>query len=694
MTETLKVYPPRPRVEVESSPRDFSAELNPQQAAAATHGDGPLLIIAGAGTGKTRTLVYRVAHLIERGVKAERILLLTFTRRAAQEMLSRVERLVGSNSKRVHGGTFHATAHRLLRRYGQTAGLPKDFTIMDQGDSADLMQLSRAQLGYAAKVKRFPKKETLQYVYSRHINTGISIEDIVRDDYPQFIDYLEDFGKIYADYTKRKQERNLVDYDDLLLFWALLLEAAPELAKKISGMYDHILVDEYQDTNVLQARVLRGMCSGHSNITVVGDDAQSIYSFRGANFRNILDFPKQFPGATTVTLEQNYRSTQPILHVTNTLISRAAERFTKNLWTERTGGETPWLVAARDEQQQTQFVVDRILELHEEGTPLREIAVLFRAGYMSADLEIELTNRKIPFEKWGGLKFLEAAHVKDVLAFLRILENPRDEVSWYRLLMLLPGIGDATARAAIDSMIAAAWESAAFGRYNPPPRARAAHAALVNLLDGLRNGPLQDEAQVSADIARVRLLYDNILRERYDRVEPRLADLDQLQIIAGGYPDRATFLSALALEPPQATQDLPGGSSKEDDDCLVLSTAHSAKGKEWDAVFVIWAVDGWFPSARCLNSDEETEEERRLMYVALTRPRNYLSVTYPLNAYSSRRGADYSLDQLCRFIDRGVRDNMQRVALSANNAPAPADETPKQSQLDLRALLRSRFSTS
>jgi len=563
---------------------------------------------------------------------------------------------------------------------------------MDQGDSADLMQLSRAQLGYAAKVKRFPKKETLQYVYSRHINTGISIEDIVRDDYPQFIDYLEDFGKIYADYTKRKQERNLVDYDDLLLFWALLLEAAPELAKKIAGMYDHILVDEYQDTNVLQARVLRGMCSGHSNITVVGDDAQSIYSFRGANFRNILDFPKQFPGATTVTLEQNYRSTQPILHVTNTLISRAAERFTKNLWTERTGGETPWLVAARDEQQQTQFVVDRILELHEEGTPLREIAVLFRAGYMSADLEIELTNRKIPFEKWGGLKFLEAAHVKDVLAFLRILENPRDEVSWYRLLMLLPGIGDATARAAIDSMIAAAWESAAFGRYNPPPRARAAHAALVNLLDGLRNGPLQDEAQVSADIARVRLLYDNILRERYDRVEPRLADLDQLQIIAGGYPDRATFLSALALEPPQATQDLPGGSSKEDDDCLVLSTAHSAKGKEWDAVFVIWAVDGWFPSARCLNSDEETEEERRLMYVALTRPRNYLSVTYPLNAYSSRRGADYSLDQLCRFIDRGVRDNMQRVALSANNAPAPADETPKQPLLDLRALLRSRFS--
>jgi DNA helicase-2/ATP-dependent DNA helicase PcrA len=551
------------------------------------------------------------------------------------------------------------------------------------------MQLSRAQLGYAAKSKRFPKKETLQYVYSRHLNTGIQIDEIVREEYPQFVDYLEDFAKIYADYTLRKQDRNLVDYDDLLLFWALMLESSPELAGRIAGMYDHILVDEYQDTNVLQARILRGMCRGHANITVVGDDAQSIYSFRGANFRNILDFPKQFEGATIVTLEQNYRSTQPILTVTNTLISRASQRFTKNLWTRRTGGEQPWLVVAKDEPQQTQFVVDRILELHEEGTPLRQIAVLFRAGYMSAELEIELTNRKIPFEKWGGLKFLEAAHVKDVLAFLRILENPRDEVSWYRLLLLLPGIGDSTARAAIESMASAAWESAAFGRYAPPPRARAAHAALVSLLDGLRNGLSADEAKVAAEIARVRIMYDDVLREKYDRVEPRLADLDQLQAIAAGYPDRATFLSALALEPPEATQDMAGG-TREEDDCLVLSTAHSAKGKEWDAVFLIWAVDGFFPSSRCLNSDEETEEERRLMYVALTRARNHLSVTYPLNAYSSRRGANYSLDQLSRFIDRGVRDNMQRVALES--PPATKQESaPKAPLLDLRALLRSRF---
>ncbi|MDQ6716743.1 MAG: ATP-dependent helicase [Gemmatimonadota bacterium] len=691
MTETI-IYPARDRNVEPGQTRDFAAELNAEQAKAATHGDGPLLIIAGAGTGKTRTLVYRVAHLIDRGVAADRILLLTFTRRASQEMLARAERLVGGNSRRVHGGTFHATAHRLLRKYGPSAGLPKDFTIMDQGDSTDLMQLSRAQLGYASKGKRFPKKETLQYVYSRHINTGFTVESIVRDDYAQFIEYLEDFGKIFADYTKRKQERNLVDYDDLLLFWALMLEASPELRDRIGGLYDHILVDEYQDTNTLQARILKGMCVRHSNITVVGDDAQSIYSFRGANFRNILDFPKQFSGATTVTLEQNYRSTKPILEVTNTLISRAAERFTKNLRTEREGGEQPWLVCARDEQQQTRFVVDRILELHEEGTPLREIAVLFRAGYMSADLEIELTNRKIPFEKWGGIKFLEAAHVKDVLAFLRILENPRDEVSWYRLLLLLPGIGDATARAAIDSMIGLAWESGAFGRFTPPPRAKPAHTALVALLELLRSGKTSEDAQVALEIANVRRLYDDILRERYDKPEPRLADLDQLQVIASGYPDRATFLSALALEPPQATQDLSGG-SKEDEDTLILSTAHSSKGKEWDAVVLIWAVDGWFPSSRCLGSDEETEEERRLMYVALTRARNHLLVTYPLNAYSSRRGSDYSLDQLSRFIDKGVREKMQRVALQSDDSPAVnADTAPPAGQvLDLRALLRTKF---
>jgi DNA helicase-2/ATP-dependent DNA helicase PcrA len=447
-------------------------------------------------------------------------------------------------------------------------------------------------------------------------------------------------------------------------------------------------VDEYQDTNVLQARILRGMCRAHRNLTVVGDDAQSIYSFRGASFRNILDFPRDFPGATLVALEQNYRSTQPILDVTNTLISRATERYTKNLWTYREGGERPWLVTTQDEQQQTRFVVERILELHESGTPLREMAVLFRAGYMSADLEIELTSRKIPFEKWGGLKFLEAAHVKDVLAFLRVLENPRDEVSWYRLLLLLPGIGDATARSVIDAMVRSSWGLEAFERFQPPPRARQAHARLAELLGQLQLRP-SEAGDVAADIARVRVMYDDILRERYDRVEPRLSDLDQLQVIAAGYPNRSAFLAAIALEPPQGTQDLAGGSTDEQD-ALILSTAHSAKGKEWDAVFVIWAVDGWFPMARALNDEDELEEERRLMYVAMTRPRNHLAVTYPLNAYSTRRGADYTIDQLSRFLDRGVCELMDRVVPRFEDEPAAESASPA-SGVNLRDLLQKRF---
>ena len=696
MPDEPLIYEGRPREVVASGP-DLAAELNPEQAAAATHGTGPLLIIAGAGTGKTRTLVYRVAHLIATGVRPERILLLTFTRRAAQEMLGRAERLVGSAGTRVHGGTFHATGHRLLRSYGELAGLPKDFSIMDQGDAEDLMGLARAGLGLGRSAKRFPKKETLHYIYSRHINTEIPVETIIERELSGFIEETDAIRRLCAEYVARKAERNLVDYDDLLLFWALMLEASPELGAKIAGLYDHVLVDEYQDTNTLQSRILRGMCATHRNITVVGDDAQSIYSFRGASFRNILDFPEQFPGTRMVTLERNYRSVQPILDATNTLISRASERFSKTLWTDRGAGERPWLVSVKDEQQQTRFVVDRILELHESGTPLREIAVLFRAGYMSADLEIELAQRRIPFDKWGGLKFLEAAHVKDVLAFLRLLENPRDEVSWYRVLMLLPGVGDMTARAAIDALAADAWDPDALSRFTPPSRARDAHAALSGLLRALRtpNRPAGEDGTegglVSAEIAHIRGFYDAILLEKYDRAEPRLADLDQLQAIAGGYPGRAAFLSALALEPPSSTQDLAGG-SEDEDDCLILSTAHSAKGKEWDAVFLIWAVDGWFPSARCAGDEDALEEERRLMYVAMTRARNHLAVVYPLNSYGSRRGSDYTIDQLSRFIDRGVRERMDRVVLreEEKQAPAPAI-VPPSPIIDLRALLKGRF---
>jgi DNA helicase-2/ATP-dependent DNA helicase PcrA len=688
-----RLYRPRERELPARDEPSLADALNPEQERAVAFGDGPLLVIAGAGTGKTRTLIHRVAHLIERGVAPERILLLTFTRRAAGEMLARAERLVGSSGARVHGGTFHSVGHRLLRQFGTSAGLPADFTIMDQGDAQDLMHLARGALGLAKSAKRFPKKETLHYLYSRHINTELPIDELLHREFPQFLEYEQQIVGLFADYTLRKQERNLVDYDDLLLFWATMLEASPALGARMAGLYDHVLVDEYQDTNLLQARVLRGMCRGHRNITVVGDDAQSIYSFRGAHFRNILDFPRQFPGTTLVTLAQNYRSTQPILALSNVLISRAEERFTKDLWTSREGGEKPWLVTAKDEAQQTRFVVDRVLQLHEGGMPLREMAVLFRAGYMSADLEIELTNRKIPFEKWGGLKFLEAAHVKDVLAFLRVSDNPRDEVSWYRILMLMPGIGDATARGLMASMEERSWDPDAFTHLIAPPKAREAHRNLAQLLRQLRtvgSGSGDDGgARVASDIMAIRALYDSILKERYDRPEARLADLDQLRTIAAGYPSRGAFLAALALDPPSSTQDLAGGSESESD-ALVLSTVHSAKGKEWKAVFLIWAVDGWFPSSRAVDDPDELEEERRLMYVALTRARDELAVVYPMQVYGSRRSADYSIDQLSRFLDRGVRATMQRIVVE-EPGDVPPPETPAAPAIDLRAIMRGRF---
>ncbi len=682
-----RIYPGRER-DVTRPVRDLRSELNAEQAAAATFGTGPLLIIAGAGTGKTRTLTYRVADLLQRGVPAERILLLTFTRRAAQEMLSRVERLVGSSGRHVHGGTFHATGHRLLRRFGPAAGVAGDFTIMDQGDAEDLMHLARAEhAGGAARLKRFPKKETLHHIYSRHVNTDMPIAELVGREYPLFTDHLVAIERIFGGYTERKATRNLVDYDDLLLFWLAMLDHAG-LGAQVAGLYDHVLVDEYQDTNTLQARILHGMCRAHANLAVVGDDAQSVYSFRGASFRNILDFPRTFDGTTIITLEENYRSVQPILDVSNTVISRATERFTKNLWTKRMGGERPWLVAVQDEPQQTRFVVERILELHEQGMPLREMAVLFRAGYMSADLEVELTNRNIPYDKWGGLKFLEAAHVKDVLAFLRVLENPRDEVSWYRLLTLLPGIGEATARDLMGQLAARGWLLDDFGTLPAPPRAREAQRSLGTLLSRLQ-GAADGEGSVARDIARIRALYDDLLREKYDTPEPRLADLEQLQAIAGGYPSRGAFLAALALEPPQSTQDLGMGTEDDETDTLVLSTVHSAKGKEWNAVFLIWAVDGWFPLSRSIGNEEELEEERRLMYVAMTRARDHLAVTYPLNSYNSRRSADYSIDQLSRFLDREVRGQMERVVPTFEGLP---ESPPAPSAgMDLRALMRGRF---
>ena len=667
------------------------AGLNAEQRAAVMHGDGPLLIVAGAGTGKTRTLVHRVAALIERGVAAERILLLTFTRRASEEMLSRVERLTGQQGRRVQGGTFHATAHQTLRQVGQHAGIGEGFTILDQADSEDLMQLARAALGLGARERRFAKKETLQALYSRHINTDRTVEALLRAGYPQYLEDLADIARVFAEYVERKAARNLVDYDDLLLFWAAMLES-DALGDRIRAKYDHVLVDEYQDTNVLQSRIIRGLASTHHNVTVVGDDAQSIYAFRGATVRNILDFPEQFPGVTVITLDRNYRSTQPILNTANAVLAQATEGFKKQLRSiDDRPGELPWLIPTRDEQAQTMFTCDRLLELVEtDGLRLDQIAVLVRAGYMSADLEIELGARRIPFEKWGGIKFLEAAHVKDMLAFLRVAENPRDEVSWFRLLQLLPGIGEISARRAIAALEAASWRVEGLQAWSPPPRAQATHTALGTLMQRLAASSGADPA---SDIALVRGVYDEMLRQRFDDAEVRLNDLVQLQHIASGYPNRGAFLSALALEPPSATSDLAQGRDTDDDDALVISTIHSAKGKEWEAVFVIWAADGWIPSSRATKDLLQVDEERRLFYVALTRAKRHLHVSYPLYAYASRWSADFALDQKSRFLDASVLTTMQHITLAPPPAPdAPSEPAPPTPTLDLRAALRSRFS--
>jgi DNA helicase II / ATP-dependent DNA helicase PcrA len=670
-----------------TTPPDLLAGLNDEQRAAVTHGDTPLLIVAGAGTGKTRTLVHRVAHLIQRGVRPDRILLLTFTRRAADEMRARVEQLIGPGGRAVQGGTFHATAHGLLRRHGAQAGIADGFTIMDQGDSEDLMQLSRAALGLASKDRRFPRKETLQSIYSRHINTDKPVEAILADDWPQFADDLAAIGSVFSDYVQRKTDRNLVDYDDLLLFWAAMLDAEP-IATSIRDRYEHVLVDEYQDTNHLQARILTLLAGPHGRITVVGDDAQSIYAFRGADVRNILEFPTQYRGTTIVTLDRNYRSSQPILDVANAVLAGAEHGFRKQLRASREEGLRPRLVALPDEPAQSARICDAIMALSEtDGLALRDIAVLVRAGYMSADLEIALTARRIPFEKWGGLRFLEAAHIKDLLAFLRVSENPRDEVSWFRLLRLLPGVGDVSARRAIAALEAAGWHHTALHEWPAPPRAQVARDQLRHLLAGLANTSGTDAA---ADVHRVRSVYDPLLPLLHDDAEVRRNDLDQLERIAATFPSRTAFLSALALDPPSATSDLAGGERSADDDALVISTIHSAKGREWDAVFVPWLADGWVPMARATRSADEIEEERRLFYVAVTRARHHLTLLYPIT--TPLRGAwasEYAIDQTSRFLDERVLATLDAVRPSP---PAPEEPPePASPVIDVRAGLRARF---
>ncbi|HEY7401849.1 MAG TPA: ATP-dependent helicase [Actinomycetota bacterium] len=643
-------------------------DLNPRQREAVAFGEGPLLVVAGAGSGKTTTLACRVASLVERGVRPERILLLTFSRRASREMLSRAERQTGRiDLGRAWGGTFHAVANRLLRLHGRALGIRSDFTVLDQADGADVMDLLRDELGFSARERRFPRKDTLASIYSRTVNAGERLGDVLKRRYPWCLDEADGIRQIFEAYTVRKRAQNTLDYDDLLLFWKALAWA-PQTREPLAAMFDHVLVDEYQDTNALQADILEGLRPEGvpRNLTVVGDDVQAIYAFRAATVRNILEFPDRFPGATVIKLEQNYRSIPPILEASNATIAFAAHRHEKSLWSARHGAARPTLRTCLDEPEQSDAVCTSVLGHREEGVPLRAQAVLFRAAHHSDLLEVELARRNIPFVKYGGLKFLESAHVKDALAVLRIADNPRDEVSWFRVLQLLERVGPAGAR---RLMLAIGVTAPGDPMRRFREQAIAVPAPARAELDALRAtfADLDEGAPPPAQVERVRRFLEPLLRRRYDQPEPRLRDLEQLEQLASGFESRERFVADLTLDPPVSTSDLAGPPHR-DEDYLVLSTIHSAKGGEWDVVHVIHAADGMIPSDMATGDPDEIEEERRLFYVALTRARDALRVTFPLRYHRSNRGLEdrHWYAQLTRFLPDEVRGRFRATATYAD----------------------------
>jgi DNA helicase-2/ATP-dependent DNA helicase PcrA len=683
-------------------PVTYLSSLNPEQRRAVEHGVGtdasagsPLLVIAGAGSGKTNTLAHRVAHLIIHGADPRRILLMTFSRRAAAEMATRVERIarkvLGDNAGVMTdalnwAGTFHGIGARLLREYAERIGLDPAFTIHDREDSADLMNLVRHEQGRSKAEKRFPTKGTCLAIYSRCVNAEIPIEQILGQFFPWCAGWSAELKQLFAAYVEAKQKQNVLDYDDLLLYWAQTM-AEPALAEEIGSRFDHVMVDEYQDTNRLQSSILLALKPGGRGLTVVGDDAQSIYSFRAATVRNILDFPGQFsPQAETVTLDRNYRSTQPILSAANGVIGLARERFTKTLWTDRVSTRKPQLVAVRDEADQARYIVERVLENREEGSLLKQQAVLFRTSSHSGPLEIELTRRNIPFVKFGGLKFLDAAHVKDVLALLRFVENPRDRVAGFRILHLLPGVGPASAQRVLDHMSEAADPLAALCGLPSPPRAGADWREFIETVGNLRYG------EWPADLERARLWYEPHLDRIHEDAEVRRADLIQLEQIAAGYPSRERFLTELTLDPPDATSD-QAGVPLLDEDYLILSTIHSAKGQEWKAVFVMNVVDGCMPSDLGAGTSAELEEERRLLYVAMTRAKDDLHLSVPQRFFTHGQnslGDRHVYASRSRFIPESLlpmfeRTNWPPASVAAARA---ANQGPR---IDIGARMRGMW---
>ncbi|MBT8357092.1 MAG: ATP-dependent helicase [Deltaproteobacteria bacterium] len=632
----------------------YEEELNPSQMEAVTSLSGPILVIAGAGSGKTRTLTYRVARLVEEGISPAAILLLTFTRKASFEMLSRAAKLLDSRCERVSGGTFHSFSNFMLRKYATHLGYDSGFTILDRVDSESLIGMLRKELKPATKHRSFPRKRTLMNIFSRAVNKVISIEDVVYNDYPHFLPYLEDIVNLSLEYKNRKRTHNFLDYDDLLISFDLLLKNHTDIRDGISSLYKYIMVDEYQDTNQIQASILYSLASKNKNVMVVGDDSQSIYAFRGANFKNIIDFPTLFPETKIINLEENYRSVQPILDLTNVIIDRAAEKFSKKLFTRKTGGGAPVLACAQSENGQSMFIVDKIRDLNTDGIPLNRIAVLFRAGFHSFDLEIELARERIPFIKVGGFKFTESAHIKDVLAHLRVIANGQDRISWYRILLLLEKIGPKTAQNIYEAIDKEKSGYAGLFTLKLKSNLNQRLGQLKQLYSNMDSGSLS----VSEMGEMILNYYLPILKDKYDDHPKRTRDLEQLLTIMQRYTSLEQFLTDMALEPPNTSMDDTFAGTSPHNNRLVLSTIHSAKGLEWHTVFIIWALDGRFPSIHALNNEEDLEEELRLMYVAATRAQDNLFFVYPDNVYD--RGSGMIFGRPSRFIDMIAEDILEK----------------------------------
>lgn len=621
-----------PQAAAESKP---AARLNEEQQAAVEHGRAPLLIVAGAGTGKTTTLVHRVAHLLRVGVEPGRIMLLTFTRRSAEQMLQRLHALEGfkdrSDLRGIWSGTFHATSVKLLRMYGEAVGLPPKFTVHDRSDSEDLLGTLLDRHIKKSNLVGMPKKGTALSVYSFMVNSQKPLKRVVIEQYGEYIDHAEPLKKLFDDYSRHQKELGIADFDSLLVLMRDLLRHE-HVGPMIRRRFECVLVDEYQDTNPLQAQVLQALCPTGEGLTAVGDDAQSIYSFRAATVRNILDFPDQFPGATVLKLQQNYRSTQPLLACSNAVIAEASERYEKDLWSAREEGERPQLVECFSDYEQADFIVDKIKWHRRNQIPLKQQAVLFRASHHSAALETNLMREKIPYVKYGGLKFAESAHVKDMLGFLRLAENYRDTIAALRVLLLIPGVGPKKAAQCIETLEVSTVGVSVLEQIRAPANAKEMWGKLVKLLTRLAEN---EPVKLSAQLERVLEFYEPLMEAKYDYAPQRKRDIEQLLMLADRFETRTQLLVDLTLDPPNSTADLPianegsNAKAKSDEPPLVLSTIHSAKGLEWQVVFVMSVAQGMIPFPRSAETHEGFEEERRLLYVALTRAADWLYVTFP-----------------------------------------------------------------